>query len=611
MKILSLHSDYIKFQAKKKAIKNAEETTDKEITIKEPLVILIAVEKTDSIEISKRLTQEIKDIAKQVKAKNIVLYPYAHLSNSLSSPQLALEVLKETEKLLSKDFKVTRAPFGYYKSFEIKVKGHPLSELSREFSVEKEEESQALKEEEKLKSYWYILDTKGKLTEINKFNFKKYENLKKFSKYEQEKIRTVTSEPAHVKLMKKLELVDYEPGSDSGNLRYYPKGRFIKSLLERFVTKQVKEYGGLEVETPIMYSKTHPTLYKYLQRFPARQYTIESDKNNYFLRFAACFGQFLMLHDAQITYKQLPIKLYELARYSFRKEQKGELTGLRRLRAFTMPDVHAICQDVEQAKKEFKIRFNLCIDTLNKIGLTNNDFELAIRFTKDFYKENKEIVNYLVKTFKKPALIEMWDERKFYFVLKYELNFVDSMNKASALSTDQIDVENGERYDIKYIDGKGKSNYPTILHCSPSGAIERIIYSLLEKADITKKSILPLWLAPTQVRIIPVSQEKHLKFSKKISEYFNKEHIRADIDDTIETVGKRIRNAEEEWVPYIIVLGDKELKNKKLNIRIKEKNKQETYTKEELTKEIKKITNDMPYEQLPLQELLSQRIKFR
>ena len=143
MKILSLHCDYIRFQAKKKAIKDAEKTTEKEIEVKEPLVILVAVEKNDEKniqEISEKLSKEIKDIAKQVNAKTIVLYPYAHLSSNLASPSKALEILKTAEKLLAKEFKVTRAPFGYYKSFELKCKGHPLSELSREIKVESKTE---------------------------------------------------------------------------------------------------------------------------------------------------------------------------------------------------------------------------------------------------------------------------------------------------------------------------------------------------------------------------------------------------------------------------------------------------------------------------------------
>ena len=118
--------------------------------------------------------------------------------------------------------------------------------------------------------------------------------------------------PPHVPLMKRLEIADYEPGSDPGNIRWYPKGRMIKSLLEQYVSARVAAYGGMEVETPIMYDFNHPSLKSYLNRFPARQYVLKSEDKELFLRFAACFGQFLMAHDAQFSYKQMPIKLYEL-----------------------------------------------------------------------------------------------------------------------------------------------------------------------------------------------------------------------------------------------------------------------------------------------------------
>ena len=280
----------------------------------------------------------------------------------------------------------------------------------------------------------------------------------------------------------------------------------FKKLIENYVTQRVVEYGGLEVETPIMYDMNHPTLSEYLQRFPARQYQIESDKRNFFLRFSACFGQFLMAHDATISYKDLPLKIYELTRYSFRREQSGELTGLRRLRAFTMPDVHAFTSDLDMAKEEFKVRYDLCLSVLKNIGIENDDIEMALRTTKDFYEKNKDFMIDLVKKLGKPVLLEMWDERIFYFILKYEFNFVDMSDKASALSTDQIDIENGERYDIKFTDKDGKSKHPLILHCSPSGAIERVIYALLEKEAIKmnkgQKPMFPMWLSPTQIRFI-------------------------------------------------------------------------------------------------------------
>ncbi len=134
MKIITLHCDYIRFKALKKAIKSAEEPNTKdEVEVKEPLVVLTAVEKGDSPETIKQYTEAVKKTAKEVKASNIVLYPYAHLSSNLSPPELALMILEQAEKILKAEFKVTRAPFGYYKSFELKCKGHPLAELSKEF----------------------------------------------------------------------------------------------------------------------------------------------------------------------------------------------------------------------------------------------------------------------------------------------------------------------------------------------------------------------------------------------------------------------------------------------------------------------------------------------
>jgi threonyl-tRNA synthetase len=290
MKLLLIHSDFIEYEVKDKAIKNPEETEKKSGRMEEALTSFTAVEKIDEKSPRKAVAQavtEIKKTAEQLKVKNIMLYPYAHLSSDLASPKKAQEILIEIEyELKNQHFNVHRSPFGWYKAFKISCKGHPLSELSRE--IVPGEETESLKQERKLSSYWYILTEDGKLHDIGKFNFKGYENLKKFSFYEKEKSRATKQEPPHVKLMQKLEIADYEPASDGGNMRFYPKGRFIKNLIEEYVTQRVIEYGGLEVETPIMYDMDHPTLSKYLQRFPARQYQIESDKRNFFLRFAAC-----------------------------------------------------------------------------------------------------------------------------------------------------------------------------------------------------------------------------------------------------------------------------------------------------------------------------------
>jgi threonyl-tRNA synthetase len=450
----------------------------------------------------------------------------------------------------------------------------------------------------------------GKMEEIEKFNFSDHKQLEILAKYESAKKRSVDEPPPHVNLMKKLAIADYEPASDSGNMRFYPNGRLIKSLIEQYVTDKIRDYGGVEVETPIMYDSYHPSMKSYFNRFPARQYSIDSDGKHLFLRFAACFGQFLMVSDFQLSYKNLPYKLYELTRYSFRREQSGELVGLRRLRAFTMPDCHAFCKDIPQAIDEFIKRFDLSREVLSGLGIEENDYEVGIRFTEDFYNKNKELVKQMVTKVGKPVLVEMWKEKFFYFVLKWEFNFIDNLGKASALSTDQIDIENAKRYGITFTDEKNEQQNPIILHNSPSGAVERVIYALLEKfakqIKEGKRPQFPLWLAPTQVRLIPLKDD-FLEFASELANKLTEQNIRVDIDDRNDTIGKRIRDAEKEWISYVLVIGEKEVNTPSLSVRDRTTGDVRQLSTEDFVKEIKDVTSGKPVSKLNSAVLLSQR----
>ena len=623
MRILLLHSDFIEYQPISKEIDSAEEipsTSSKKIN--DVIVALIAVEKDDDESIVDDVCKELKTYSEMIKCDNILVYPYAHLSSDLANPVAAQAIIISVEKKAKGLFSiVNRAPFGWTKSFNVKIKGHPLAEHAK--TIQKnadgsknkvtgaDTESVALKSEDSINSTFYVLETEGNMIPIGEYSFDKKNAFSKLADYELSKKRTVSEIPPHVKLMKRLALADYEPSSDGGNMRYYPKGRLMKSLIETYVTKMIHEYGGIEVETPVMYDSNHPSIHSYFNRFPARQYSIQSDNKQLFLRFAACFGQFLMAKDFQISYKQLPLKLYELTRYSFRREKSGELVGLRRLRAFSMPDCHAFCKDIDQAKEEFVKRFELSVKVIEGLGISpKDDVDMVIRFTSDFYEQNKEFIKEFAARMKKPILVEIWKERFFYFIVKWEFNFVDSMGKAAALSTDQIDVENGERYNIEFVDTDGEKKYPIILHNSPSGAIERVIFALLEKSDRDatrgKVPALPLWLSHTQVRIIPVAS-KHLEFSQKILSQLDTNNIRADIDDRELSVAKKIRDAESEWIHFIIVVGDKEVDGGELMVRERSSKSQYGIILEDLIKNIKTQVSDKPFLPLNLPSYLSKR----
>ena len=623
MRLLQLHSDFIEYEPIEKEIKDAEDIASKSrVRIEDLVVAFVAVENGDDESVARAAVEEIKKYLDMVKSSRLLIYPYAHLSSDLAPPSVAVGIIIQVESFAKGSInEVYRAPFGWTKSFNIKVKGHPLAENAKEITKQAEhehavhlhgeKESTALKAEEKLQSFWYILQPSGMMMPVSEYKFKKQDqNLQVLASYEMVKKRAVEEQPAHVRLMKKLAIADYEPASDAGNMRYYPKGRLMKSLIEQYVTRRVMEYGGIEVETPIMYDTKHPSMESYFNRFPARQYNIVSDNKHLFLRFAACFGQFLMAKDFNISYKHLPVKLYELTRYSFRREKSGELVGLRRLRAFTMPDCHALCRDLDQAKQEFSKRFELSISVLEALGLSIEDVEMGIRFTEDFYSENKEFIAGLINRLGKPVMVEMWKGRFFYFTLKWEFNYVDGLGKASALSTDQIDVENGKRYNIEFVDEDGSKKNPIILHNSPSGAVERVIYALLEKSAKVSKTggipSFPLWLSHTQVRVIPVGKE-HTEYCEKILAELSANQIRADIDDRDETVGKKIRESETEWIRYSVVIGDKEINATKLVVRDRNEGKQREITLEELMGEVKAQTKDKPYMPLNLPTHLSTR----
>ncbi len=637
MRILQLDVNRIFYELVKPEASVYEESKEKKFEVNDALVLLVSVEKGDNEEVARKAVDDAVAFASKIKRKKLVLYPFAHLSNNLEEPKSAAAIFsKMKEEAVSKGIDVVAAPFGWNKSLQLDVKGYPLAEQSRSYDAssisekpkssaapketKKHEqiesaitESAALKEEEKVTSKWYILDTSGKLHPVEKFDFKGHENLKKLAKYEMEKVRSYQQMPAHIKLMQRLQLVDYEQGSDAGNMRYYPNGRLIKGLLERFVTSKVISYGSVEVETPIMYDYGHKALKDYLNRFPARHYVVKSDDKEYFLRFSADFGQFLLMSDATISYKQLPFRFYELTRYSFRREKSGELVGLKRLRSFTMPDMHTLCKDVEQAKTEFISQFKFGKQMLSEIGIDSADYETALRATEEFWNSNKDFMATIARENGKPMLLELWNYRYAYFDPKFEFNVIDSMDKAAALTTVQMDHENGKRYDITYIDSDGSEKYPIILHCSPSGAIERVIYAFLELAYMKEKEgkvpAFPLWLTPTQVRMLPISA-KHLDKAVQLAESLKSRGIRVDVDDTEATLEKKVRNAEQEWIPYMCVIGDKEAASGKLSVRVREEKSQKQMDLEELAAEIEEKTKGMPKSELSLNMLLSKRPVF-
>jgi threonyl-tRNA synthetase len=341
MKTLNLHVDYIKFKALKKALKSIGELSDSEKgekEIKEALVVLTAVEKgDDDINfVVGKLVESVKDIAKQVGAKNIVLYPYAHLSSNLSSPDLAIEVLERAEKeLLKEKFKVVRAPFGYYKEFELKVKGHPLSELSRSFvkeSSETKSEKKIVKEE--------VYDEKQLLRQISK------------SKLDTSKLK----DNDHRILGQKMDLFSFNEVAP-GMVFWHGKGLTIYNELINFWRAEHKKAGYQEIKTPQIMDSKLWKISGHWEKYKENNFLTNYEDRPFLVKPMNCPGGMLVYKANPKSYKDLPLRAGEIG-VVHRTELSGVLAGLFRVIQFTQDDAHIFCTE-EQLESEIDGIINL------------------------------------------------------------------------------------------------------------------------------------------------------------------------------------------------------------------------------------------------------------
>ena len=441
MKTLNLHVDYIEFQSLKKALKSMSDLSEKDKApkkIQEALVVFIAVEKTDSnVEgVVKKLVENTKDIAGQVKVENIVLYPYAHLSSNLGSPELAIKILEEAQKALEKQkFNVSRAPFGYYKSFEMKVKGHPLSELSREIIVEGDENVEENTSHELL--------------------------LKKMSKIKMSTQKAPGGLKSNVELGRDLDLYIVSEIVGGGLPLFTPKGTIIYRELKRFIEDEEIKRGYLYTKTPIMAKSDLYKISGHWQHYKEDMFSLNIRGETFALRPMTCPFQFVLYKRKPRSYKELPIKYAEIADL-FRNEKSGELRGLTRVRQFSLADAHVICTEA-QLEKEFEEVLNLVKFVMKSLNVK----DIWYRFSKGDIKNKEKYIDNpaawkeseakMKKILDKLKLkyVEVKGEAAFYGP-KLDIQYKDVFGKEDTLITIQIDFALPENFDMTYKDENNK-----------------------------------------------------------------------------------------------------------------------------------------------------------
>lgn len=604
MRIYCLHADRLSYEVKEKAVKEAEDLVERSHYVEETLVLFTSYERDDDTSCIGAAVEDIRKVADRLGLTKLVVYPWVHLTEKPAPFQRAKELHDLFVRALKEaGFEVHKVPIGWYKAFEIKVKGHPLAESLRVIKGVR-----TVEEEKVEPSEFIILHPSGREVKLSSLDQIEDEDLRIFVRNEVFGKPPSGESPVHIELMRRLELIDYEPASDVGHFRFYPEGTLIKRLIEELAFQIANKIGAMEIETPLIYRLTVPAIAEQAEKFRERGYRFEIDNIPFTLRFAGDFGLFQMMKNMTISKKHLPISFYEISP-SFRLEQRGECVGLRRLRGFTMPDIHTFAADLDQGLDVYKLYFKEYDELLNKLGI---EYVVAFRVVKEYYERFKPHILEMLRYVNKPALIEILPKMKHYWAMKHEFQFIDKSEGNGQISTVQLDVEDSARYGIFYVAENGEKRPGIIVHTS-MGSIERMIYAILEQAaksgERGAKPMLPLWLAPVQVRVLPVT-EMVMRFAEEVVEGLMESKIRVDLDDRDMSLAKKVREAERRWIPYLVFIGEKELEKGGLTIRRRKDGSEYFSTIDSLKDEIMKECEGMPYRPLNVPYRLSKRPRF-
>lgn len=387
----------------------------------------------------------------------------------------------------------------------------------------------------------------------------------------------------HRKLGKELGIFMFADIVGKGLPMWLPNGFTVRRLLSDYIMNKELELGYEHVMTPSLgnvklYKKSGHWAHYKDDMFPA----MELDDEAYVLRPMNCPHHMVMYKSTLHSYRDLPVRIAEIAN-DFRFEASGALTGIERARAFTQNDSHIFCRP-DQIAQEFKNVAHLILDVYKDFGFKDYSFRLSLRDknNKEKYFGNDELweksENELREVLKEMDVefYEAEGEAAFYGP-KLDVQVKSALGHDVTLSTIQLDYQLPERFELTYVDENGDKVRPVVIHRAILGSLDRFVAFLLEET----KGNLPLWLAPTQVQVIPVKLEYHDEYAKEVLAKLRKAHFRVNNDNRDEKLGYRIREAQLKKIPYQLVLGDNERDNGTVTYRKHGEKKQTTVTFEE------------------------------
>ena len=438
-------------------------------------------------------------------------------------------------------------------------------------------------------AYWKGSEKNPMLTRIYGVAFETKKELDDYLKMMEE-----AEKRDHRKIGKDLELFAFDEDVGPGLPLWLPKGTIIINELEKLAKETELKSGYFEVRTPhiakeSMYLASGHLPYYKDAMFPPMEY----EGTKYYLKAMNCPHHHKIFSSKIRSYKELPLRLAEYGTV-YRHEKSGELFGLMRVRMLQMNDAHIYCSE-EQFAEEFKKVNEMYLNYFKIFGIkkyimrfsTHSSKKLGEKYVNEpkLWKKTEDMTRKILMKTKIPY-VEIPDEAAFYGP-KIDVQVWSAIGREFTLATNQVDFAVPKRFNLKYIDSDGKEKTPLCIHRAPLGTHERFIGFLIEHFA----GAFPLWLSPVQAAVIPVS-EKYDKYGEKLLAEFKENNIRTELDAANETLGKRIRAAELRKIPYILIIGEKEVQNKTVNVRHYKRGKGDEIKIEELVEKITKEIKD-------------------
>ncbi len=374
----------------------------------------------------------------------------------------------------------------------------------------------------------------------------------------------------HRKLGKELELFTFSEKVGLGLPLWLPKGAMLRERLQQFLQKAQMDIGYLPVITPHIGHKNLYITSGHYEKYGKDSFQpigTPQEGEEFMLKPMNCPHHCEIYKSSPRSYKDLPIRLAEFGTV-YRYEQHGELHGLTRVRGFTQDDAHLFCRH-DQVKDEFKKVIDLVLYVFNSLSFTEFTAQISLRDKVDRSKYIGSEENWIIA---EQAIIEASAEKNLITVIEYgeaafygpKLDFMvkDAIGRKWQLGTIQVDYNLPERFELTYIGEDNAKHRPVMIHRAPFGSMERFVAVLIEHCA----GKFPLWLAPTQATILPIS-DKFVEYAEDVKLLLKKADIRAEVDDRNEKIGKKIREAEMNKIPYMLVVGEKEMNEKLVAVR--------------------------------------------